>query len=142
MKTSVISPEFRKRYLGNGDTFRMPRSRVRRLHGLPRNAINDPALGIDENTILVIRGSGAPWAGPAPPRWSTCSRRTRLLKARNHESFRRSAMAGSRETSDSPSILNCSPEKRGGWRTRVAAEPGDIIRIDLAAGTCDMLVSG
>ena len=30
--------------------------------------INDPALGIDENTILVIRGSG-PWVGQALPRW-------------------------------------------------------------------------
>ena len=43
-------------------------------------------------------------------------------------------------TSDSPSILNCSPESAGGWRTRVAAFR-DTIRIDLAAGRCDMLVN-
>ena len=42
-------------------------------------------------------------------------------------------------TSDSPSILNCSPESAAGgglaW-----LRTGDTIRIDLAAGTCDMLV--
>ena len=43
-------------------------------------------------------------------------------------------------TSDSPSILNCSPESAAGgglaW-----LRTGDMIRIDLAAGTCDMLVA-
>ena len=43
-------------------------------------------------------------------------------------------------TSDSPSILNCSPESAAGgglaW-----LRTGDRIRIDLAAGTCDMLVA-
>ena len=43
-------------------------------------------------------------------------------------------------TSDSPSILNASPESAVGgglaW-----LRTGDVIRIDLAAGRCDVLVS-
>jgi hypothetical protein len=61
MKTSVISPEFRKRYLGKGDSFEC-RAVVFDGSTDYHDRINDPSLGIDENTILVIRGSGR-WAG-------------------------------------------------------------------------------
>ena len=65
MKTSVISPEFRKRYLGNGDSFEC-RAVVFDGSTDYHDRINDPALGIDENTILVIRGSGPlGWPGSA-----------------------------------------------------------------------------
>src|SRR4029079_1047063 len=65
MKTSVISAEFRKRYLAKGDSFE--------CHAVVfdgstdyHERINDPSLGIDENTILVIRGSGPlGWPGSA-----------------------------------------------------------------------------
>src|SRR5499425_1436677 len=60
MKLSVISKEFRERYLSNAAdpdafegrcvVFEGPEDYHRR--------IDDPALGIDENTILVIRGVG------------------------------------------------------------------------------------
>ena len=65
MKTSVISPEFRNRYLGEGDSFEC-RAVVFEGSTDYHERINDPALGIDEHTILVIRGSGPlGWPGSA-----------------------------------------------------------------------------
>ena len=99
--------------------------------------INDPALGIDENCILVIRGSGViGWPGSAevvnmqPPD---------ALLQRGITSLPTLGDGRQSGTSDSPSILNASPESAAGgglaW-----LRTGDIIRIDLNAGTCDALV--
>src|SRR6188768_168595 len=107
MKTSVISEEFRKRYLAQGNRFE---GKVVVFDGSTdyHDRINDPALGIDERTILVIRGSGPiGWPGSAevvnmqPP--------DALIK-RGIMSL--PTLGGGRQsgTSDSPSILNCSPE--------------------------------
>jgi xylonate dehydratase len=60
MKTSVISPEFRKRYLeqpGKENTFDC---RAIVFDG-PEDyhaRLNDPSLNIDENCLLVVRGAG------------------------------------------------------------------------------------
>jgi dihydroxy-acid dehydratase len=136
MKTSVISPEFRKRYLGNGDVFEC-RAVVFDGSTDYHERINDPALGIDENTILVMRSSGPlGWPGSAevvnmqPPD---------VLIRRGVTSLPTLGDGRQSGTSDSPSILNCSPESAAGgglaW-----LRTGDRIRIDLAKGTCDMLV--
>jgi xylonate dehydratase len=137
MKTSVISPEFRKRYLKDGDAFEC-RAVVFDGSTDYHDRINDPTLGIDENTILVIRGSGPlGWPGSAevvnmqPP---DALIRRGIMSLPTLGDGRQSG------TSDSPSILNCSPESAAGgglaW-----LRTGDRIRIDLAAGSCDMLVS-
>jgi xylonate dehydratase len=137
MKTSVISAEFRKRYLAKGDRFEC-RAVVFDGSTDYHERINDPALGIDENTILVIRGSGPlGWPGSAevvnmqPPD---------ALIRRGITSLPTLGDGRQSGTSDSPSILNCSPESAAGgglaW-----LRTGDRIQIDLAAGTCDMLVS-
>jgi dihydroxy-acid dehydratase len=137
MKTSVISAEFRKRYLGNGDSFEC-RAVVFDGSTDYHNRINDPSLQIDENTILVIRSSGPiGWPGSAevvnmqPPD---------ALIRRGITSLPTLGDGRQSGTSDSPSILNCSPESAAGgglaW-----LRTGDRIRIDLAAGTCDMVVS-
>jgi dihydroxy-acid dehydratase len=99
--------------------------------------INDPELGIDEKTILVIRGSGPiGWPGSAevvnmqPP--------DALIK---HGINTLPTIGDGRQsgTSDSPSILNAAPESAAGgglaW-----LRTGDTVRIDLNAGRCDMLV--
>jgi len=135
MKASVISPDFRKRYLVN-DAFE---GRAVVFDGSDdyHARINDPALNIDERTILVIRGSGViGWPGSAevvnmqPP--------DALLK-RGIMSLPTIGDGRQSGTSDSPSILNASPESAVGgglaW-----LRTGDAIRIDLAAGRCDMLV--
>jgi xylonate dehydratase len=140
MKASVIGEEFRKRYLsanGNEDVFE---GRAVVFDGSEdyRARINDPVLEIDERCILVIRGAGAlGWPGSAevvnmqPP--------DALLK-RGITSLPTIGDGRQSGTSDSPSILNASPESAAGgglaW-----LRTGDLIRIDLQAGRCDMLVT-
>lgn len=139
MKTSVISDEFRQRYLerpGSEDVFE---ARAIVFDGSDdyHNRINDPALGIDEDCILVIRGAGPiGWPGSAE-----------VVNMQPPDALIRSGIAwlptlgdGRQSgTSDSPSILNASPESATGgglsW-----LRTGDVIRIDLNAGRCDALV--
>jgi len=137
MKTSVISADFRKRYLSDKQVFE---GRAVVFDGSDdyHARINDPSLGIDERTILVIRGSGpVGWPGSAevvnmqPP--------DALIK-RGIMSLPTLGDGRQSGTSDSPSILNASPESAVGgglaW-----LRTGDLIRIDLVAGRCDVLVS-
>jgi len=139
MKTSVISDEFRNRYLcrpGQEDVFE---ARAIVFDGSDdyHHRINDPSLGIDENCILVIRGSGPlGWPGSAevvnmqPPD---------ALLQRGITSLPTLGDGRQSGTSDSPSILNASPESAAGgglaW-----LRTGDTIRIDLKSGRCDALV--
>jgi len=137
MKTSVISAEFRKRYLGNGDSFEC-RAVVFDGSTDYHERINDPSLGIDEQTILVIRGSG-PLGWPGSAEVVNMQPPDALLK-RGIMSLPTLGDGRQSGTSDSPSILNCSPESAAGgglsW-----LRTGDRIRVDLAKGTCDALVS-
>ena len=139
MKTSVISKEFRDRYLSEPGNENVFECKAVVFDGSTdyHNRLNDPALGIDERTILVIRGSGVVgWPGSAevvnmqPP--------DALLK-RGITSLPTLGDGRQSGTSDSPSILNASPESAVGgglaW-----LRTGDMIRIDLNKGTCDMLV--
>ena len=139
MKTSVISDEFRQRYLSRPGAENVFECKAVVFDGSTdyHNRLNDPALNIDENTILVIRGSGViGWPGSAevvnmqPP--------DALLK-RGITSLPTLGDGRQSGTSDSPSILNASPESAAGgglaW-----LRTGDIIRIDLNTGACDMLV--
>jgi dihydroxyacid dehydratase/phosphogluconate dehydratase len=139
MKTSVIGDEFRQRYLsrpGSEGVFE-GRAIVFDGSGDYHHRINDPSLDIDENCILVIRGSGVlGWPGSAevvnmqPPD---------ALLQRGIQSLPTLGDGRQSGTSDSPSILNASPESAAGgglgW-----LRTGDIIRIDLNQGRCDALV--
>jgi dihydroxy-acid dehydratase len=140
MKTSVISEEFRKRYLSRPGHENVFEGRAIVFDGSDdyHTRINDSALGIDANAILVIRGSGpVGWPGSAevvnmqPP--------DRLLK-QGITSLPTIGDGRQSGTADSPSILNASPESAVGgglaW-----LRTGDIIRVDLNKGRCDMLVS-
>jgi dihydroxy-acid dehydratase len=139
MKTSVISPEFRARYLSEPGRENLYEARAVVFDGSDdyHDRINDPALGIDERTILVIRGSGPlGWPGSAEvvnmqPPDALIQRGVLTLPT----------MGDGRQsgTSDSPSILNVSPESAAGgglaW-----LRTGDIIHIDLNTGRCDAAV--
>jgi dihydroxy-acid dehydratase len=137
MKTSVISAEFRKRYLKDGNSFEC-RAVVFDGSTDYHDRINDPSLGIDENTILVIRSSG-PLGWPGSAEVVNMQPPDALLK-RGITSLPTLGDGRQSGTSDSPSILNCSPESAAGgglaW-----LRTGDRIRIDLDKGTCDMVVS-
>lgn len=139
MKTSVISNEFRARYLSRpghegifeGTAFVFDGS------GDYHDRINDPALAIDETSILVIRGAG-PLGWPGSAEVVNMQPPDRLIKKgiRTLPTIGDGRQSG---TADSPSILNASPESAAGgglaW-----LRTGDRIRIDLNEGRCDMLV--
>src|SRR3569623_1712435 len=139
MKTSVISEEFRRRYLSQEGHEGVFEARAIVFDGSDEyhHRINDPALGIDENCILVIRGSGPlGWPGSAevvnmqPPD---------ALLQRGIQSLPTIGDGRQSGTSDSPSILNASPESAAGGGLEWL-RTGDIIRVDLNAGTCNALV--
>ncbi|TFI58984.1 dihydroxy-acid dehydratase [Sphingomonas parva] len=139
MKTSVISEEFRRRYLAEPGREGIFEARAIVFDGSDdyHHRINDPGLDIDEHCILVIRGSGPQgWPGSAevvnmqPPD---------ALLQRGITSLPTLGDGRQSGTSDSPSILNASPESAVGgglaW-----LRTGDTIRIDLNTGRCDALV--
>jgi dihydroxy-acid dehydratase len=139
MKVSVISPEFRARYLSRPGHENVFEGRAVIFDGGEdyHHRINDPALGIDEDTILVMRGAGPiGWPGSAevvnmqPP--------DALLKRGIHSL---PTLGDGRQsgTSASPSIVHCSPEAAVGGGLAWLRD-GDMIRIDLNAATCDALV--
>ena len=139
MKTSVISEEFRQRYLsdpkdpnafeGRAVVFDGPEDYHRR--------IDDPALGIDERTILFIRGAG-PIGYPGSAEVVNMQPPAALIK-RGVTSLPCIGDGRQSGTSDSPSILNASPEAAddGGL---ALLRTGDRVRIDLNKGTADMLM--
>jgi dihydroxyacid dehydratase/phosphogluconate dehydratase len=139
MKTSVISDDFRRRYLSREGQIGVFEARAIVFDGSDdyHQRINDPALDIDEDCILVIRGAG-PLGWPGSAEVVNMQPPDRLLQ-RGISSLPTLGDGRQSGTSDSPSILNASPESAAGgglsW-----LRTGDIIRIDLEAGRCDALV--
>jgi dihydroxy-acid dehydratase len=99
--------------------------------------IDDPSLGIDENTILVMRGVG-PIGYPGSAEVVNMQPPSALIK-RGIESLPCIGDGRQSGTSGSPSILNASPEAAAGGGLALLAT-GDRLRIDLRMGTADMLV--
>ena len=139
MKTSVISDEFRRRYLSRAGAEGVFEARAIVFDGSDdyHHRINDPDLDIDENSILVIRGAG-PLGWPGSAEVVNMQPPDRLLQ-RGIASLPTLGDGRQSGTSDSPSILNASPESAAGgglaW-----LRTGDTIRIDLGNGRCDALV--
>ncbi|MGW9232320.1 IlvD/Edd family dehydratase [Pseudorhizobium sp. NPDC055634] len=139
MKTSVISQGFRERYLSEPGREGVFEGKAVVFDGSEEyhHRINDPALGIDEDTILVIRGAG-PLGWPGSAEVVNMQPPDHLLK-KGIMSLPTIGDGRQSGTADSPSILNASPESAAGgglaW-----LRTGDIIRIDLNQGRCDMLV--
>jgi dihydroxy-acid dehydratase len=140
VKTSVISEEFRRRYLsepGNEDCF-VARAIVFEGPEDYHRRIEDPALGIDEHSILVVRGSG-PVGYPGSAEVVNMTPPGRLVR----EGIRMlPCMGDGRQsgTSDSPSILNISPESAVGGNLAIL-KTGDRIKVDLKQGRVDVLLS-
>jgi dihydroxy-acid dehydratase len=139
MKTSVISDEFRRRYLENPISPNCFECKAVVFDG-PEDyhaRIDDPALGIDESTLLVIRGCG-PVGFPGAAEVVNMLPPSALIRSGVNEL---PTMGDGRQsgTSASPSILNASPEAAvGGGLSRLRT--GDRVRIDLNARRADALV--
>ncbi|PZQ99847.1 MAG: dihydroxy-acid dehydratase [Cereibacter sphaeroides] len=138
MKTSVISEEFRTRYLSNPDDPEAFEGRAIVFDG-PEDyhaRIDDPALSIDAYCILVIRGVG-PIGYPGSAEVVNMQPPAALIKAGIHTL---PCIGDGRQsgTSGSPSILNASPEAAamGGL---ALVETGDRIRVDLREGSANIL---
>jgi dihydroxy-acid dehydratase len=140
VKTSVISAEFRRRYLsqpGNEDCF-VARAIVFDGPEDYRKRIEDPSLAIDEHSILVVRGAGpVGYPGSAEvvnmtPPGNLVRQGIRMLPC----------MGDGRQsgTSDSPSILNISPEAAIGGNLAIL-KTGDQIKVDLKQRRVDVLLS-
>jgi dihydroxy-acid dehydratase len=99
--------------------------------------INDPALKIDENSLLVIRGCG-PVGYPGSAEVVNMQPPDALIRAgiRELPTLGDGRQSG---TSASPSILNASPEALlGGGLAKLRT--GDRVRIDLVNRRVDALV--
>lgn len=140
MKTSVITEGFRKSYLSNPDDPEAFEGRAMVFDGPEHyhELIEDPALEMDENCILIMRGAGpigypggAEVVNMQPPAYLIERGITELP-----------CIGDGRQsgTSGSPSILNVAPEAavQGGL---AILKMGDRIRVDLKKRRVDLLVS-
>ncbi|MEO0830087.1 MAG: dihydroxy-acid dehydratase, partial [Pseudomonadota bacterium] len=139
MKTSVISAEFRDRYLSNPDDPEAFEGRAIVFDG-PEDfhaRIDDEGLAIDEHCILIMRGAG-PKGYPGGAEVVNMRPPSYLLKRGIHAL---PCIGDGRQsgTSGSPSILNASPEAADGGGLALV-QTGDRLRIDLGKGTANMLV--
>ncbi len=139
MKTSVISDEFRQRYLSNSDDPNAFEGRAVVFDGPEdyHRRIDDPALAIDEYTILFMRGAG-PIGYPGSAEVVNMQPPAALIK-RGVTSLPCIGDGRQSGTSGSPSILNASPEAADGGGLALL-KTGDRVRVDLNKGTVDMLV--
>jgi dihydroxy-acid dehydratase len=139
MKMSVVGEAFRRSYLSEPGDENAFEARAIVFDGPEdyRARIDDPALGIDERCILVMRGCGtlgypgsAEVVNMAPP--------AELVK-RGVTSL--PCMGDGRQsgTSASPSILNMSPESAAGGGLALM-RTGDRVRVDLNARRVELLV--
>jgi dihydroxy-acid dehydratase len=140
MKLSVISPEFRQRYLSNPDDPEAFEGRAVVFDG-PEDyhaRIDDPALAVDAATILFMRGAG-PVGYPGAAEVVNMRAPTYLIR----EGITSLPCVGDGRqsgTSGSPSILNASPEAAVGGGLALL-QTDDRVRIDLRRGTADILIS-
>ena len=140
MKTSVISKEFRSRYLsdprhpnvfnGRAVVFEGPEDYHKRL--------NSKRLKIDEKSILIIRGCG-PVGYPGSAEVVNMQPPDRLLKkgVRHLPTLGDGRQSG---TSESPSILHVSPESAVGGDLGIV-KTGDRMKIDLNKRRVDLLIT-
>ncbi len=140
MKTSVISKEFRDRYLSNPKDPEAFEGTAVVFDGREdyHDRINDPSVGIDENSILIIRGAG-PVGYPGGAEVVNMQPPDALLQRGINEL---PCIGDGRQsgTSGSPSILNASPEAAVGGGLALV-KTGDRLRIDLKKRTANILIS-
>lgn len=140
MKTSVISPEFRKRYLENPKDPNAFEGTAFVFDGPEdyHHRIDDPALKIGADGILVMRGTG-PIGYPGAAEVVNMRPPAYLIK-QGIEALPCLGDGRQSGTSGSPSILNATPEAAAGGNLAIL-RTGDRIRIDLNTRSANMLIS-
>jgi dihydroxy-acid dehydratase len=140
MKTSVISPEFRRRYLERPGKEGVFEGRAIVFEGPEdyHDRINDKSLGIDDACFLFVRGVG-PVGYPGSAEVVNMQPPDALIKA-GITTLPTVGDGRQSGTSASPSILNASPEAAVGGGLALV-KTGDRIRLDLNKRRLDMVVS-
>jgi dihydroxy-acid dehydratase len=140
MKTSVISSEFRERYLSDPKNPNIFQANAVVFEGPEdySSRINDENLKIDENSILMIRGCG-PVGYPGSGEVVNMQPPDKLLK-KGINTLPTLGDGRQSGTSESPSILNVSPESAIGGALLIV-QTGDKIKIDLNNSRIDLLIT-
>jgi dihydroxy-acid dehydratase len=140
IKTSVISPDFRSRFLSNPDSEECFTARAIVFDGPEdyRRRIEDPDLNIDADCMLVVRGTG-PLGYPGSAEVVNMTPPGELVRkgVRMLPCLGDGRQSG---TSDSPSILHASPESAAGGNLAIL-QTGDTVKVDLKNRRVDLLLS-
>jgi dihydroxy-acid dehydratase len=140
MKTSVITKEFRDRYLSDPDDPDAFEGQAVVFDGPEdyHHRIDDPAVGITERSVLFMRGAG-PIGYPGAAEVVNMRAPDYLIKKGIHQL---PCIGDGRQsgTSGSPSILNASPEAAAGGGLALL-KTGDRVRVDLRKSRVDVLVT-
>ena len=139
MKTSVISDEFKKRYLSDPDRPNSFICKAAVFEGPEdyHKRINSKKLNIDEKSILIIRGCG-PIGYPGSAEVVNMQPPDALLK-KGINALPTLGDGRQSGTSESPSILHVSPESAAGGDIGII-KTGDKIKIDLNKKRVDLLI--
>ncbi|EGP07669.1 xylonate dehydratase [Bradyrhizobiaceae bacterium SG-6C] len=140
MKTSVISKEFRDRYLSNPKDPDAFEGRAIVFEGPEdyHHRIDDESLKIDEHCMLFVRGVG-PIGYPGGAEVVNMQPPAALIK-KGITSLPCIGDGRQSGTSGSPSILNASPEAAANGGLAIL-RTGDRVRIDLNKGEANILIS-
>ena len=140
MKTSVISDEFKKRYLSDPDKPNSFICKAAVFEGPEdyHKRINSKKLNIDEKSILIIRGCG-PIGYPGSAEVVNMQPPDALLK-KGINALPTLGDGRQSGTSESPSILHVSPESAAGGDIGII-KTGDKIKIDLNKKRVDLLIT-
>lgn len=140
MKVSVISEDFKARYLSNPDDLNAFEGRAIVFDGPEhyRRLVDDEALLIDDACILFMRGAG-PIGYPGAAEVVNMRPPSYLIK-KGINSLPCIGDGRQSGTSGSASILNASPEAAAGGNLAIL-ENGDRVRVDLNTNTVMLLIS-
>jgi len=140
MKTSVIDADFRARFLSEPGKENVFTGKAIVFDGPEEYhaTLNDPDRGIDERTVLFIRGAG-PLGYPGSAEVVNMQPPDALIRA-GIKSLPCIGDGRQSGTSGSPSILNASPESAAGGNLALLRN-GDPVCIDLNKARVDMLIS-
>ncbi|MEM1313796.1 MAG: IlvD/Edd family dehydratase [Pseudomonadota bacterium] len=140
MKLSVISDDFRTRFLSRPGAEGVMEAKAVVFEGPEdyHDRVDDPALGIDENTMMFIRYVG-PKGYPGAAEVVNMQPPAALIEkgVKHLPTIGDGRQSG---TSESPSILNASPEAAEGSGLALL-KTGDTVRLDINTGEMNVLVS-